>query len=180
MNAIVSCITNIPLFVRPSGYDPDQRYSLAFSPVADPVRLPGIGGSRSGLRFDMRQQFAFISSNAVNPTPEWRVSTLAYEYRLLDSRERELLVYHWHPQSEQAGPIEPHLHVSAAVTVHLDAVTSQQVSIHRKHLPTNQITLQAVVRMLISDFDIQPRFPEWSERLEQSEQRFRERQTRNG
>jgi hypothetical protein len=101
-----------------------------------------------------------------------------YEYRLLDHHHKELMVYHWQPGSEFAGPDQPHLHVSAALQAQIDAQTAQTIDLDRRHVATGRVSLEAVVRMLITEFQIAPQRSDWQRTLDRTEAAFREEITR--
>lgn len=95
-----------------------------------------------------------------------------YEYRLLDRDERELLVYHWQPGPDFLGPDHPHLHVSASLRAQVDARTRREIELDRVHLPTGQVSIGAVVRLLITELDIAPLRDDWRETLDRIEVRI--------
>jgi hypothetical protein len=93
-----------------------------------------------------------------NPLPRrWRTTTLMYEYRLLD---------------------HPHLHVSASLRAQVNARDSRDIDLDRLHLPTDRVTFEAVIRMLISEFGIAPRRKDWQATLDRTEAMFREHRGR--
>lgn len=93
----------------------------------------------------------------------WRVETWMYEYALLDNDHRELLVYHWQPDA--AGPDFPHLHGSESLDAQFDALTRREIELDKRHLAIGQVSLAAVMRMLITEFDIRPLHADWEARL---------------
>jgi hypothetical protein len=93
----------------------------------------------------------------------WSIDVIAYEYRLLDHLERELLVYHWHP--EAAGPDFPHIRVSATLDAQVDAMTRREISLDKRHIVTGLVELREFARMLITEFDVRPLRPDWPRRL---------------
>jgi hypothetical protein len=83
----------------------------------------------------------------------WRVSTAAYYYALHDSKRRELLAFHWHPDSE--GRKDPHLHIyDAANIIRLLA---------KVHLPTGRIALEDFLRFLIQELKVKPIRADWEQ-----------------
>ncbi len=92
-----------------------------------------------------------------------------YQYRLLDHNHRELLAYHWQPGHAFAGPDHPHLHVSAALDAQLDAVTRRKIDLDKLHVATGQVSLAAMVRMLIIEFGIAPLRHDWRETLDRTD-----------
>lgn len=93
-----------------------------------------------------------------------------YQYRVLDISGQELVIYDWHPIG--VSPVTtPHLHVPAAASV----VLSQRAGTPRAdarthlgslHLPTGPISLADVVRMLITEFRVDPIRSDWERVLQ--------------
>lgn len=86
-----------------------------------------------------------------------------YEYRLLDRDERELLAYHWQPGREHLGPDHPHL--PASLNAQVDTQTRRSIDLDKLHIVTGPVTLQDVIRMLITEFRIRPHRSDWEARL---------------
>lgn len=101
-----------------------------------------------------------------------------YEYRLLDHHQTELLVYHWQPGPDFAGPDHPHLHVSASLSAQINAVDRQTIDLDRLHMATGRVSLEALVRMLITEFGIAPYRSDWRQTLDRTEEEFRKEATR--
>ena len=94
----------------------------------------------------------------------WRVTTRGYLYSI-ESAGVELVSYHWHPQGR--SHVEgPHIHVGTA------ALTESGVLTPKSHIPTSRISLEAVVRFVITELQVQPAVPDWSERLTLSDSVF--------
>lgn len=86
------------------------------------------------------------------------VRSTYYAYEILDLDEKEILVYHWHPEGISSVTI-PHLHLSPKIQpiqVASAGRTLQSVSLAAMHIPTSRILLEDVVRALIDDFKVQP------------------------
>ncbi len=84
------------------------------------------------------------------------VERVAYRYRVI-TRDQELLVHHWNPGGPEAKPF-PHLHLSAAAEVGNRALT-------RAHIPTGEVTLRDVVRLLVEELGVRPRRTDWRQVL---------------
>jgi hypothetical protein len=67
------------------------------------------------------------------------VSTTAYRYHLLDESGKELIGWHWHPESKGDSRLRghPHLHVPAGP---ID---------RRLHVPTGRVSIESVLRLLV-------------------------------
>lgn len=125
------------------------------------------------MRLDVRHLYAIVPGEPIAGRQTWRVTTRAYEYRILDSRELELLVFHWQPSRIARGPEYPHLHVSATITAHVSMSAQQSLPLDKRHIPTGRVALESVVRLLISEFGIKDRHRNWRARLNRTEEIFR-------
>lgn len=67
------------------------------------------------------------------------IELVGYRYRLDVGDGRELISYHWHPETP---PDFPHLHLGHAAAVQWAALTEA-------HIPTGPVTSEDVVRLLI-------------------------------
>jgi hypothetical protein len=95
-----------------------------------------------------------------------------YEYSLMDVNHRELLVYHWHPESAFKTPDYPHVHVSASLHAQVSAVGHRQIGLDKIHLATQHGGIDAIVRMLITDFEIAAIRDDWEIIVERFESMF--------
>ena len=164
-------MTSQHLIASTSYFVPGERHALAFADP--PVSLRALGGGPTGLLFDAEHQFEIIEIESRLWRSLWRVSTRMYQYRLLDHDERELLVYHWQPGEAFQGPDHPHVHVSAPLRAKTSAEDERTIGLDRLHLATGRVSLEAVVRMLIAEFDIEPQRPDWEVILTRTEAVFR-------
>ncbi len=147
------------------------NHTIAF---LDPVSLRAPAGGPSGLFFDVAHVFAIVEAERIRFRHQWRVTTRMYEYRLLDYHFEELLVYHWQPGLDFEGPDHPHLHVSSALNVQGDAVTHHEIDLDKLHVATGRVSLEAIIRMLITEFRVAPQRHDWRETLDRTEATFRD------
>ncbi|MEX0782662.1 MAG: hypothetical protein WD557_08430 [Dehalococcoidia bacterium] len=77
---------------------------------------------------------------------------MEYRYRLLVN-DSELLVYHWNPGGPE-GRTYPHLHLGGGAEVGNRVLT-------RAHIPTGEVGLPDVVRLLIEELSVRPRRADW-------------------
>lgn len=100
---------------------------------------------------------------------QYRVRTLAYHYRILDVADREIALYHWHPDG--SGPVTtPHLHVPAAAPIQMaqpftSSRQDEKTQIGKMHFPTARIYLDDVAELLIRDFTVVPNRDDWQDIL---------------
>lgn len=103
------------------------------------------------------------------PRGPWKTTTAAYVYELQDSDSRALLSYHWHP-GEGSTVTFPHLHLGPAAQLgHRPLATA--------HLPTNRIALEDMLRLAITEFDVEPLKNDWAEVLSRTEASYDEWRT---
>ena len=81
------------------------------------------------------------------------MAVLEYYYSVHDAEEKEVLLYHYHPRG--GSPITtPHLHLGQGAQV-------GRADVRDAHLPTGNVSLNAVLRVLIEEMGVQPRRPDW-------------------
>ncbi len=131
-------------FDFPREYPTGTALKLAIGAV-EPVRLSG----DYPLLLSATIRFHIIADA---PTAH-RVSMRGYEYALLHGNGRELLVYHWHPESRSAVT-SPHLHVKAGADLRREEFA-------RAHIPTGWVTFQDVIWLAITQFGAKPTKKDW-------------------
>jgi hypothetical protein len=79
-----------------------------------------------------------------------------YVVALGDSRE--IIAFHRHPIQDGAAAT-PHVHIGPAATGRDAAFLPGRF--HKTHIPTGNIALEDVIRMLITEFGVEPRRADW-------------------
>jgi len=77
----------------------------------------------------------------------WEATIVAYSYALNDRDRKEILAYHWHPETRNSVDF-PHMRVSSGAGV-------MRRELFRARLPTGHIALQDMIRLTIVDFGVQ-------------------------
>ena len=134
-----------------------EPYSLVIAPQGELVRLQSISrGRRILLDVSIDYRVAVTS----DPHEPFVVRTESYLYRFLTSEEHEFLAFHWHPIG-LSDVVDPHLHLSSRLNP-IDMGRNQDpLPLAEMHIPTGFVTLEDVVRLLIAEFGIRPRRPDW-------------------
>ena len=88
------------------------------------------------------------------------IEETGYRYAVIDAEGRDVLEYHWHPVGE-SPVVAPHLHIGYGAMI-------GRAEIGGAHLPTGQVTISDILRMLIRDFSIAPRRSDWESVLDDS------------
>lgn len=95
------------------------------------------------------------------------MSHIGYAYRLCESGGREILVFHWHPESVSTVK-HPHVHLSSRIRpIPLEPV-GLTLPLAEHHIPTGPVALADVVRYLIAEAGVEPRRPDWTDILDAS------------
>lgn len=118
----------------------------------DPVSLKGT----TALHFGMVLQYRLVQDSARRG---WAVQLAAYEYKVLDDQERELLVYHWHPEWRSQATLA-HLHLGSTLVAE-----SHRRRFGQRHLPTGLVALEDVLWLLLEELGVPPIRDDWRERL---------------
>lgn len=126
----LSCLTRERIFVRSSPRGDGAEEALTLSSDGW-VRLHAAQGN---IQLQLTQQFHVWQDDQ----SRWRVSTDAYAYTLDDDGGQELAAWHWHPRSSP----HPHLHVKQ--------------SFEHAHLPTGRVSIESVLRLLLTDLGVRP------------------------
>ena len=146
----LACVTRVVPNVR-GGYWPSaQPHELLLGPGA-PVALRGT----SRLRLTVRLRYRIVERPS---RAGWVVEVAAYEYRLSDRDDREIMAYHWHPEGS-SHVRTPHLHLGPGADVGLRALTTA-------HLPTGPIHLADVIDLAIESLGALPLRNDWRQVLD--------------
>lgn len=161
--AIVGCVTDDGFVVR-GGWSPGEQQSAYFQDDF------AILNRRNGQALKLAVHHRFVVRQADDPRGPWTTSTVEYIYEVSDERDDPIAAWHWHPASAQPGDAAhwPHLHAYG---------TRDTLTLHRLHLPTGRVAIEAVVRFSIADLDVVPRRADWSAALDRHEATFRQQRS---
>jgi hypothetical protein len=151
----LSCVTQAGLVYRRAW--PGHVQALGVS--EEPIRLRRTAGGQAPS-LSVEQQYDLVEASGEHGP--WKVSTLAYRYRIDSAAADELALWHWHPKDRQGRPhryAHPHLHAQAGQLAGL-------------HLPTGRVSVEAVLRLLLNEFDVRPRRDDWQDVLAACEAAF--------
>lgn len=127
--------------------------------LGDRLQLHARETGRPDILLDIIHQYTIVyTPNDSGDGPYWARSSL-YRYQVYDLEGRELLLYHWHPDG-LSGVRAPHLHVACAPHISLPrprTTEPRQIDTGKLHLPTNHVTLEDVIELLIRDLGVEPR-----------------------
>lgn len=155
LGTVAACVTERPV-VGSGSIAALQPQEFSFRPVGLPAPL-------RTRRDDRRLLFRLAIGYAIEANAQgYTARETLYRYQLLDGNGREILAgeYHWHPTG--VSPVtSPHLHLSGRLAP-LDAGRGQApVSLGGMHLPTGPVALADVVRLLVTEFGVEPRRADW-------------------
>ena len=104
----------------------------------------------SRFQLALRQSFIAVDSEQ---SSSWRVVVRSFSYEIHDSDGREVLLYHWHPRGN-SPVVTPHLHLEQGAQV-------GRSEIRDAHLPTGNISLNEILRVLIDEMRVRPLRSDW-------------------
>ena len=107
---------------------------------------------RGPSRFQLALRQSFVADDSGQDS-SLHVVARSYSYEILDSDGREVLLYHWHPRGNSAVET-PHLHLEQGAEV-------GRTELHDAHLPTGEVSLNAILRVLIEEMGVRPLRPDW-------------------
>ena len=142
----VSCVSDAVVSVGGGYYPAETAHILEFN-RGNPARIRGT--SRLWLYF--QQYYRIVRSDISSDL--WTVLEEGYEYSIMDTDQREVLAYHWHPVG-QSSFISQHIHIGHGATTTREELNSA-------HLPTGYVSLADIIRLLIRDFRATPRRGDW-------------------
>lgn len=152
--------TTGPVLSKYGGYLPED--ALTAFVATGPIELER-RGAPAPLYFIPTLPFEIVKDDRVKRR-EFRVRTHGYIYVLAEDPTLERPMFEWHAHS-YLGPPHPHVHVNGI----LDATGE---ILRGWHLPTQRVSLEAVVRFLIEEFGIAAARQDWDAVLSDAEQRF--------
>lgn len=112
------------------------EYALSFKHGSAMLYSPKVGS----LRWRVSHAFHVMDDGQGSA----KVATMAYDYQFQIPGGRELLAYHWHPDTSRIT--WPHLHLHTL---------TDPVDLSGGHFPTGWVALESVVRYAIMDLKIE-------------------------
>jgi hypothetical protein len=158
LKAVVGCITDEGFLFREIHAEGEQQTAHFQSGFA-------ILDRRDSLTLSLELYHRFVVRKAEGERGPWTASTVEYVYELSDESDNLIAAWHWHPGTMRpADAVQwPHMHAQGS---------HARPTLHRLHLPTGRVSLEAVVRFLIIDLDVIPRREYWSAILDRHESAF--------
>lgn len=157
INTILHCIEHGTLITsRERVYAVGEEYSLVLN-NADPLKLRRT--TRPPVYLSLGQTFEIVKGTEI-PTGPFSVHTRSYWYQFALDNDVELLAFHWTPGIQDPRQRTfPHLHIGA-VLFSPDAPILQGV-LHKRHIPTGEISVEAIVRFAIEELGVSPLVSDW-------------------
>jgi hypothetical protein len=166
----LKCIADADVYG--SGHSPGRLNTITLYPhngtPGNVVPLRTRDG-RADLRLGVYHHYTVVHlPNDVTDREPFKISSSRYMYELLDRDEREIFVYHWHPEGVSTF-LQPHMHFSGASPIALAPglgdIAPRYLAIDKAHFPTGRTPFEDVVALLIREFDVAWRRDDWEEIL---------------
>jgi hypothetical protein len=148
---VVACVTDRPLLAQVDRAVPGRMRLTLGQPA--PLRL------NSGGRIVIMISADFVDRASTAENSSDGFLPAGYFFQISEQAHREILAYHWHPDG-RSRMTTPHLHVSSRLPL-IQLSENSTVSLSDMHLPTGVVTIQEIVRLLIVEFQVEPRRSDW-------------------
>ncbi len=122
--------------------------------------------------------FLYIGQNLVVKQAERgqrHLRTVRYRYIIQEGPQpgdRQLLRFDYVPPEQQKTPTQHprhHVHISTELSV-----GKRQFNLARVHLPTGWVTIEELIRFIITELGVKAKPDDWDDILKNSEEKFRE------
>ena len=112
---------------------------------------------RDGQTLGLELYHRYVIREAEGERGPWTASTAEYVYELKDQRDDKIAAWHW-----------PHVHAYG---------DREQLTLHKLHLVTGHVSLEALVHFLVDDLNVVPLRDDWREIVERGEEAFHQTHT---
>jgi hypothetical protein len=157
----LSCFTRA--VIRPSGYDPEILLAATFNQP----NIELLTKHDEVLRLSFIHTFSVIKPLLLG---SFKVRTRSYLYIIEDDAHREIVGFHWHPETTPEIPF-PHLHIYEG------AGAAIRQEIRNIHFRTDQTAFEEFALMLVDYFDVVPERSDAAEVLRNNLRRFKEQRS---
>lgn len=170
IRAALSCVIRVPMFTYES-VEVNRSRSLMLVNMPIELRRESSSERRAGplnlpdLAVAILHDYHIVKDD----DRSYRATTDSWTYQILDDEGREVLAYHW---DSAETPATPHLHVGSVLMsseIHYLSKTFSNL-----HLPTERISIERIVYLLIKDFEVVPLRDDWEDVLSRGQQGFEE------
>jgi len=163
LKAVLGCITSegfVARGPRAAGIQQVAQFQNGFAIL--------IRGTGQTLSFELYHRY--VVRQVEGGRGPWTASTAEYIYDVRNHHRNRIAAWHWHPSTRQGDDQAPgpHIHAYGA---------HETLTLHKLHLPTGRVSIEAVVRFLIEDLDVVPLRDDWRAILDRHEERFRQVRT---
>lgn len=162
------CVTPVRLTLRERGtLRVDVPYSVALNEMR-PVRLQA-----NPPIYLVAGQVARVRP-VDDPRGPFKVRTDSYFYAIhvagsVNGATAEALAFQWTPDATGVSEVGfPHLHIGAVLVAGQTAL--RPGSLHKAHIPTGRVSVEAVIRLAIREFGAKPLVSNWEEVLDRNEE----------
>lgn len=150
MQRAISCVSSGTISVQQSS-DADRSQFMFLLNNREPAAI--------GSDLLLKVFFVLdINARQVRDRRDSDASLIGYSYTVLRQPDTEVVAYHWHRDTPDTDA-QPHIHFGPASARRDSAVRPGEL--HKVHFPTGVVSLEAVIRLAIDEFGVEPRRPDW-------------------
>jgi len=177
LRSALNCVTQERLTAsRQHTYEVGTIYSVLLNDL-NPVRLRTAAGILP-VYMSVGQQVRIIKTEEpADPRGPYKIQIVEYFYDLRSDDHTELLTFHWTPEAEGDGVVTfPHLHAGSAIIAQDAPIRPRDF--HKIHIPTGRVSVEAIIRLAITEFGAIPLKRNWVDELNRTEAAFLNWRTR--
>lgn len=143
----------------------NRAYSLVLN-NGDPEHLKGL----NRIAFSAGQEFRVIRDERAIEGP-FRATTIQYWYQFAVIDGPRLLTFHWTPETTDTRQrMYPHLHIESGL-LNPDGPFNPD-TFSKYHIPTERVSIEAVVRFAIEELEVRPNRKNWNTVLAEGQASF--------
>ena len=136
--------------------------------------------SREGISLVAGQNIRIYEADPDYVQERYRVKTVWYTYgftqQARDGSETELLAFHWdRERTPENVYLLGHLHIGPGLLSGQTAI--RPGDFHNAHIPTERVSLEAIVRFAITELNVEALCADWETVLKETEDTFKAHKT---
>ncbi len=163
----IGCLTEPHFIVRLPRNSESETLSLRDSPKRLNRNVSVREGETSSLYFHMRQRIHIAEQTTARVSLRYQVVIDAWSYEIFDDEGQEILAFQW---SRDELPKPPHVHVGSALLRGSAHPLAKGFS--KLHIPTARLSIEEVIRFLITDLNVIPLREDWDAVLRAGQETF--------
>jgi hypothetical protein len=155
----IACVTKTVVVRSHDSTEPGGVRAI-LAPKSDFAQLRG----DRRLHLSVAMEYEIIKVKDPPKLGPWKVKTRQYRYHVVTDDLAEVILFHWLPDGN-CSTTKPHIHLGGS------QLTSDAVITRKTHIPSGRVSLESVIQVLISEFNVVPLRADWQDVLDKGHER---------